>query len=247
MNAPTKCDRRSKTAGWQIKSWAVVAIAAVSILLSASRNVRSTINVDLVLVLALDVSDSVDTREFDLQRSGLANAFRHPTVIEAIRRGPSRRIAVTAVQWSGYQDQFVSVPWQIVEDAASAAAFAKHLADMPRRYPNGYTHIAGAIEFSTKLVATAPYLAERRVVDISGDGENNVNIPPRAARDAAVRAGVTVNGLAVVNEARRLVEYYRHNVIGGPGAFVMSARDYDDYAEAMLRKLLREINKKFIS
>ena len=170
----------------------------------------------------------------------------HPAVADAIRRGVSKRIAVTAVQWSGFQDQYVSLDWQIVNDAASAAAFAKRLADMPRRYPNDFTHIAGAIEFSTRLIAHAPYLATRRVIDVSGDGENNVNVPPGAARDAAIRDGVTINGLAILNESDRLDEYYRRNVIGGPGAFVEVAQDYDDFAAAMLRKLLREISN-FVS
>ncbi|MGI9478980.1 MAG: DUF1194 domain-containing protein [Hyphomicrobiaceae bacterium] len=223
----------------------VVAGAAIA-LTSTSLNVRSTMNVDLVLVLALDVSASVDRREFDLQKNGLAKAFRHRSVLEAIQRGQNKRIAVTAVQWSGYQDQFVSIPWQIVGDASSAAAFAEHLSNMPRRLPDGFTHIAGAIQFSMRLVRTAPFSSGRQVIDVSGDGSNNVHPPPQAARDAAVAAGITVNGLAIVGEAAGLDEYYRKNVIGGPGSFVIQALNYDDYDEAILRKLLREISFKFI-
>ena len=204
-------------------------------------------HVDLVLVLALDVSDSVNSHEFELQRMGLANAFRHPDLINAIRACPTGRIAVTAIQWSGYRDQVVSVPWRVVSDKASANVFANRISNMLRRYPNGYTHISGAIEYATKLVLAAPFMAPRLVVDISGDGENNVNTPPQAARDAAVRAGITVNGLAIVNEAAGLVTYYEQNVIGGPGAFVVKANDYEAYVEAILLKLLREINCKYLS
>ena len=118
---------------------------------------------------------------------------------------------------------------------------------MPRSYPNGYTHIAGAIEYSTKLVLAAPFMARRLVVDISGDGVNNVNVSPHAARDAAVRAGVTVNGLAIVNETKDLARYYERHVIGGPGAFVVEAQNYEDYIDAILRKLLREIREKVVS
>ena len=228
-------------------SWlGVVMLVATILLLTTARQGRTTVAVDLLLVLALDVSESVDNREFELQKVGLARAFRHPALIDAIARGPNRRIAVATVQWSGYQDQYVSLAWQTVSDAASAAAFAQRLADMPRRYPNDFTHISGAIEFSTRLIASAPYLAPRRVIDVWGDGENNVQLPPGAARDAAVRSGVTINGLAIINESDRLDDYYRRNVIGGPGAFVEVAQDYDDFAAAMLRKLLREISN-FVS
>ena len=238
--------RVSRT-GWRASSWLSVVIAAVTILLSTSLNVRSTMHVDLVLVLALDVSASVDEREFDLQKNGLAQAFRNPTVIDAIQRGQSRRIAVTVVQWSGFQEQFVSVPWQVVGDARSAAEFAEQLASMQRHSTNGFTHIAGAMQFSTRLARAAPFWAARLVVDVSGDGTNNVNPPPQFARDEAIAAGMTINGLAILNKASSLDVYYRNNVIGGPGAFVIEARDYDDYARAILLKLLREIGMKFIS
>lgn len=227
-------------------SWLAAVIGAAIVLLSTSLNVRSTMTVDLVLVLALDVSASVDRREFDLQKDGLAEAFRHPSVLDAITRGQNKRIAVTVVQWSGYRDQTVSVPWQVVADANSAEKFAQSLSGMLRRHPDGFTHIAGAIEYSMRLVRSAPFTAGRMVIDVSGDGSNNVHPPPQALRDAAVRAGMTVNGLAIVNEAVGLDDYFRKNVIGGPGAFVIRAHSFDDYAEAIRLKLLREISFKFI-
>ena len=225
----------------------VVAGAAGAVLLSTAGNVRSTQTVDLVLVLALDVSDSVNRREFDLQRTGLVRAFRHPDLVAAIQGGRTGRIAVTIVQWSGFQDQSVTVPWRVIADKAGADAFANRIADMPRSFPNGYTHIAGAIRYATRLIRAAPFMARRSVIDISGDGENNVNVPPHAARDAAVRAGITINGLAIVNETPHLVQYYERNVIGGPGAFVLKADDYETYTDAILRKLLREIKEKLVS
>ena len=233
---------------WQrLLASVIVAIAAGAVLLSTSGSVRSTATVDLVLVLALDVSDSVNRHEFELQRTGLVRAFRHPDLVAAIQGGPTGRIAVSVVQWSGFQDQTVTVPWLVIADKASADAFANRIANMLRSYPNGYTHIAGAIEYATGLIQSAPFMARRSVVDISGDGENNVNLPPNAARDAAVRAGVTVNGLAIVNESKYLVGYYKRNVVGGPGAFVVKAENYEDYIDAILRKLLREIKERFVS
>ena len=230
------------------KAWASVALASVLILLLTPQNVRSTNRVDLVLVLALDVSGSVNNREFALQKIGLARAFRHPTVIDAITQGRNKRIAVAVVQWAGVREQVVSVPWTVIGEPSSAAMFADRLYNMRRHYayPLGVTHIAGVIRFATKVALSAPYDTGRRVVDISGDGKNNVKNSPHAARDRAVRAGMTINGLAIINETRDLTEYYQASVIGGPGAFVITANDYEDYERSILRKLLREISQSFI-
>ena len=113
--------------------------------------VRSTTNVDLVLILALDVSNSVDEREFDLQRTGLVRAFRDATIVEAIGHGRYKRIAVAAVQWAGLDEQSVSVPWAIIGSADEARDFAARLAVMPRRFRKGVTHISGMIEFGTRM------------------------------------------------------------------------------------------------
>ena len=197
--------------------------------------------VDLVLVLALDVSGSVDEDEFELQRRGLETAFRHPLVVAAIQRGRAGRIAVAAVQWAGYHNQHVAVPWSIIENSPSAARFADRLATMPRHFPDGPTHLSGIIRFATNLARKAPFQPARRVIDISGDGKNNIGDPPARARDEAIRSGMTINGLPVLNASEALEKYYRSQVIGGPGAFVISAADYEDYPRAILRKLLREI------
>ena len=238
--------KRWPASGWPHGRWVVAAAVSVALLFSSVATVRSTDNVDLVLVLAIDVSHSVSNQEFDLQRIGLAKAFRHPAVIKAIHDGQRRRIAVMAVQWSGFLEQHIAVPWSVIGDTADAMAFADRLMRMRRRYTGGATHIAGAIRHATELIKKAPFAAARQVVDVSGDGRNNVNDSPRGARDAAVRAGLTVNGLAIVHKSPDLVDYYRSYVIGGPGAFVMSAGNYDDFPRAILLKLLREINMRFI-
>ncbi len=204
-------------------------------------------NVDLALVLALDVSASVDEREFDLQKYGVATAITHPSVIEAIGFGRNKRIAITVVQWAGYQKQFIMVPWHIVEGPASATTFALKVGDMTRVMTNGFTHIAGAIRYSVRVAQTTEFTADRKVIDISGDGTNNVLPRPQAERDSAIRAGFTINGLTIVNEAANLDDYYRKNVIGGPGSFVITAQSYDDYAKAMTLKLVREIADQQLS
>ncbi len=231
---------------WQRRSWSALALVCLTFCLLPSQSARSMDNVDLVLVLALDVSSSVDAQEFDIQKTGLVQAFRHASVIHAIRRGRHKRIAVVAVQWAGYEQQQIMVPWTIVGDEAEASTFSNRLAGMPRAYPDGATHITGIIRFSTRLALAAPYAALRRVVDISGDGVDNVKGSPQRARDTAVESGITINGLAIANETPDLFDYYRANVIGGPSAFVLAARDYKTYPRAILRKLVREIETRLL-
>lgn len=238
--------------GWSL---AIVLITSLALLLLQGQGARPNNNVDLVLVLAMDVSSSVDHREFDLQKHGMALAFRHPLVAKAISEGHHKRIAVATVQWAGYTEQRIVLPWRVIGSAAEAIAYAKRLETMGRAYPDGATHIKGIIQFGSEMALSAPFSALRRVIDISGDGVDNVSGPPpaaartaavRAARTAAVRAGVTINGLAIANEVPDLTSYYRDAVIGGPSAFVLTARNYDDYPRAILRKLIREIETRLI-
>ena len=210
-------------------------------------NVRPTVQVDLALVLALDVSSSVDAREFDLQQRGLADAFRHAKVLDAILTGPRQRIAVTVVQWAGGGEQAVSIPWTMVGSGAEAAAFADRLVQTRRRFHDGVTDISGIITYSAQHALSAPFATARRVIDVSGDGIDNVQYSPHRARDAAVAAGITINGLTILNETPDLDDYYRLTVIGGENAFVMTAANYDDYALAILRKLIREIRPRRLS
>ena len=246
--------RRSAARHWDtarrrltLATTALAAMATVMCLGLMSSSGRSSTTVDLVLVLALDVSGSVDNREFELQRGGLAAAFKDQRIVEAISRGLRKRIAVAAVQWAGLGKQAVVVPWTIVDGTESAVYFSQSVANMRRSYQNSETHISGVINFGTDLVTAAPIVADRRVIDISGDGMDNVGYSPHRARDRALRAGITINGLAILNETPRLDDYYHYNVIGGPNSFVIKANAYEDYAAAILRKLIREIDGNLLS
>jgi Protein of unknown function (DUF1194) len=230
----------------QKRPWPGMILAWIMLIAILPQSAHSQGNVDLVLVLALDVSSSVDGHEFDTQRAGLVRAFRHASVMNAIRRGRHKRIAVIAVQWAGYEQQQIMVPWTVIEHEPEALNFSRKLAEMPRAYPDGATHLSGIIHYSAKLALKAPYLALRRVIDISGDGVDNITGPPHDARDTAIQNGITINGLAIANETPDLVEYYRANVIGGRSAFVLAARDYKTYPRAILRKLVREIETRLI-
>ena len=198
--------------------------------------------VDLALVLAVDASGSVDQSRFDLQKEGYAAAFRSRQVIEAIRSGPTQAIAVTMVQWTGPALQIQVVPWMRIGDPASAAAFADAIVAAPRQLFGGGTSISGAIDYAMTLWGKSPYKAQRRVIDISGDGANNRGRPATEARDEAVRAGVGINGLPILSLDPELDLYYQANVIGGPGAFVVAAQNYDTFAFAIRRKLILEIS-----
>ncbi|HYE00285.1 MAG TPA: DUF1194 domain-containing protein [Alphaproteobacteria bacterium] len=204
--------------------------------------------VDLELVLAVDVSDSVDAEEAALQRRGYVEAFRNPDVVEAIRSGPLGRIALTYVEWAGPEHQRVLIGWRLVGDGDSAAALAAELAAAPRARSSA-TSISAAIAFAAGQFDGNGYDGARRVIDISGDGDNNTGPPVTEARDAAVALGITINGLPILSEgampwdvpAEGLDVYYDREVIGGPGAFTVAARNFGDFEAAVLGKLVREI------
>ncbi len=197
-------------------------------------------DVDLALVLAIDCSDSVDDGEFRHQLDGIARAFRHPSVIAAIREGSLQRIAVLAIEWSTPNAPVVIVDWSIVDSEAAAAAVARKV-ERARRLVIGGTSISAAIDASSALLIAAPLRASRMVIDISSDGTNNTGGRPELARDRAVALGITVNGLVILNEVPYLKFYFENRVIGGPGHFVIDAADYLAYEKAILKKLLREI------
>jgi hypothetical protein len=196
--------------------------------------------VDLELVLAIDSSGSVDFGEFELQSGGIAHAFRDPEVIEAIEGVAPNGIAVSVIQWSGRRQHLVVVDWTRVTDAASSMGLAAKI-DAVGRILIGETAIADALGFAAARLASGPFDGARRVIDLSGDGPANAGGDPDPMRDAAVRAGITINGLAILNESPELDRYYAAHVIGGPDAFVLAARDYRDFAEAIRLKLLKEI------
>lgn len=197
--------------------------------------------VDLELVLAVDVSGSVSSDRFELQKAGYADAFANPGVIDAILSGTHGAIAVTMVQWTGPALQVQVVDWTRIDDAASAQRFSAAIAAAPRGLFSGGTSISGAIDHAVAQFARSGFRGERRVIDISGDGSNNRGRPAQDARDDALRAGIVINGLPILALEPSLDDYYRENVIGGPGAFVIAIDRYEDFAAAILRKLLLEI------
>ena len=196
---------------------------------------------DIVLTLMVDASGSVNQKRFELQRRGYADAFRNRQVLNAIRGGSNGSIAVIMVQWTGPSMQALAVPWTLIKDEASANAFADAIDAAPRQLFGGGTSVSGAIDHAMLLLQAAPYRGLKRVIDISGDGSNNRGRDVREARDEAVRAGVIINGLPIVSLEYDLDKYYFNNVIGGPGAFIVPADSYDNFAQAIVRKLILEI------
>ena len=210
---------------------------------------RAETEVDLALVVAVDVSFSMDPDEQNLQREGFIEAFRSPIVHDAIRRGALGRIAVAYVEWAGSSDQRLVIPWTIMDGAASASAFAQDLAGKPTRRA-ARTSISGAIDFGMKLLGEGEVVAIRRVIDVSGDGANNQGRPVLAARQDALAAGVTINGLPITLkepgyfDVVDLDAYYRDCVIGGQGAFMVPARSREQFRDAVKTKIIMEIAER---
>lgn len=213
---------------------------------------RAAEPVDLLLVLAADVSRSVDQTKFELQRKGYAAAVADPRVLDAIRSGAHARIAVTYVEWSGFGNQQVVIDWSVIDGPKSAHTFGDRLLESPRAFADR-TSISGGIEFSMAQIKRAPFFAERHTIDVSGDGTNNSGRDVAAARDAALALGITINGLVILsdrplpwnpehtNPPGGLAKYYRDNVTGGPGSFVLEAKDFNSFGEAIIKKMIAEI------
>ncbi|MBI1777672.1 MAG: DUF1194 domain-containing protein [Proteobacteria bacterium] len=198
--------------------------------------------VDLALVLAVDVSDSIDDGEFRLQRQGYAAAFEDPRVTDAIALGAHGRIVVTLMHWASASEQRQVLGWTQIADREGARAFAALVATAPRTaFPGGSTSLSGAITGALWLFETGGYKGARRVIDISGDGINNNGRPPEFARDEAITAGVTVNGLAILSDDLLLERYFEARVMGGPGAFVVTVDSSAAIAGTLVVKLVREI------
>ena len=203
--------------------------------------------VDLELVLAVDVSGSVDEEEAKLQRDGYVEAVKSREVLIAIRGGRHRRIAVVYIEWAGTIHQATVVDWTLVSDAASARAFSRKIAEAPLSRGR-YTSISGAIEYAMPFFDKNAFDG-RRVIDVSGDGANNSGRIVTFARDEAIAAGITINGLPIVNDRPNrfgmpipdLDLYYRQCVIGGPRAFMIVAKNFRSFARAIRRKLVLEI------
>jgi len=206
--------------------------------------------VDLELVLAVDISLSMDQEEQRLQREGYVAAFRDPQIIKAIQSGPNSRIAVTYIEWAGAGVQETIIPWRIISTIDEATTFARDLAAKPIRRAR-MTSISEVLNVSMALFKQSPVQGLRRVIDVSGDGPNNSGSRVERARDAAIAAGIVINGLAirikrgtglyVYFDLPDLDQYYKDCVIGGPGSFVLTIRKPTEFATAIRQKLLLEI------
>lgn len=203
--------------------------------------------VDLELVLAVDASSSVNAEEFQLQMQGIAAAFRHPAVVKAIDAAGSAGVAVTLVQWSGSGISAQAVDWTLLSSALSSYAFAARIEAAPRLVEGGATAIGSALLYAGALLDANAYEGKRRIIDLSGDGISNEGDYASTARAHLVRQGVTVNGLAILNDEPNLGRYYLAGVVGGPGAFVLTALDFRDFAVAIRQKLVTEITGGTIS
>ena len=213
----------------------------IALVIGWTRAAPAQMAVDLELVLAIDCSYSVDDREYALQTLGLAEAFRSAEIIRAIEEGPHGAIAVSLVQWSRAGSARLAVPWVAVDGAAAAGALATKLAAMPRTAAPGSTSISSALHFAGGLFDGGAFVGTRRAIDISADGRNNNGMALQPVRAQLLGRGITINGLAILNDVPTLNHYFERAVIGGTGAFVIKALDYRDYVDAIRRKLLAEI------
>jgi Ca-activated chloride channel family protein len=197
--------------------------------------------VDLALVIALDGSASVTLGEFGLMAGGLAEALRDAEVAAGLTGGPRRASLAALLLWSGAGAQEVMIDWTRLDGAQAMADFATAVENVPRTVRAGATAIGEALAASLRLLAASPAPAARQVVDVAGDGRSNDGMPPGPVRDRMAAAGITINGLCVLHEEPDLLESYRAEVIGGPGAFALTCPDYPAFAAAMRQKLAREI------
>jgi hypothetical protein len=228
------------------------AAALIALTLLAIPAAFAVEQVDLLLVLSSDVSRSVDHPKFLLQREGYASAVSNSQVLDAIKSGPNGKIALSFVEWSGYGAQKLVIDWTVVDGPATARKFGDQLVELPRSFADR-TSISGGIDFSAAQLAKSPFEAPRQTIDVSGDGTNNSGRDVSLARDEAVAKGVTINGLVILsdrpmpwnpehtNPPGGLAHYYQTNVVGGPGAFVIVAEDFNSFGQAIIKKLIAEI------
>ena len=194
------------------------------------------------LILAVDVSGSIDEREFALQIEGTAAAFEHPSMINAVQ-AQEGGVQIILTQWSGRTRQRMVTDWHLIEDAASMAEFATAIRQGGRHWRNYSTAIGEALEHARRVGNTVPQPCKRRIVDVSGDGVSNEGRDPRAMAQELADLGYNVNGLVIRGDSPDPVEYYREHVLAGPRSFLEIAEGFEDYPNAILRKLLREIEE----
>lgn len=221
----------------------VAILAAVLAVALGTGRPAAAAKVDMALALAVDVSESVDAGEYQLQHEGIARAFEDPSVIAAIKNGAAGAIDVLMLEWSDRDKQVVTVGWTRVDDAASGAAFAAKVR-AGTRSSAGLTAIGDALLAAAATFKTAPDQASRRVIDISGDGMANIGPKPDDVRDALNAQGITINGLAILASEPWLDTYYNNDVIGGDGAFLLQVKDFQSFATAIKQKLLAEISAR---
>jgi len=227
-------------------------LAIAAVLLAQIASARAAEQVDLLLALAMDVSRSMEHPKFVLQRQGYAAAVTDPQVLKAITAGPHQKIALCFIDWSGGAEQKLIIDWNVIDSSESAQRFGDLILAAPRSF-NDRTSIGGGIAFAAAQIARAPYESDRQTIDVSGDGTNNAGRDVQFARDQAVAKGINVNGIPILTDIREsrtpehtnppggLEKYYRDNVIGGPGSFVMVADDFSSFGRAMVKKLIAEI------
>ena len=227
-------------------------IFVVAMIVASTLPVPAAELVDLLLVLAADVSRSVDSGKFQLQREGYAAALANPRVLDAIRSGRNGRIGVLFLEWSGFGNQKVVIDWMLVDGPKAAQAFGDRLLESPRSFADR-TSISGGIDAAVTQLARAPFSAKRLIIDVSGDGTNNAGRDVGQARDEALALGITINGLVILSETPLpwnpehtnspggLAKYYRDNVTGGPSSFVLEAKDFDSFGQAIIKKMIAEI------
>ena len=227
-------------------------LALVALVMVSTQPVLAAEHVDLLLVLSSDVSRSVDHPKFLLQREGYAAAISDPLVMEAIKSGPHQRIAVCFVEWSGFGAQKLVIDWTMIDSPGAARKFGDQLLELPRAFADR-TSISGGIEFATTQLERAPFQGSRRTIDVSGDGTNNAGRDVKLARDETIAKGIVINGLVILsdrpvpwnaehtNPPGGLEKYYQDNVIGGPGAFVLVAENFNSFGRAIIKKMIAEI------
>jgi hypothetical protein len=225
-------------------------LAAVTLLAAASTHAAE--EVDFLLALSADVSRSVNHPKFLLQREGYAAAISDPQVLEAIKSGRHQSIALCFIEWSGFAAQKLVIDWTLIDGPGAARKFGDQLLELPRSFADR-TSISGGIEFAAAQLERFPYTATRRAIDVSGDGTNNAGREVTLARDETLAKGIVINGLVILsdhpvpwneehtNPPGGLEKYYRDNVVGGPGAFVLVAENFNSFGRAIIKKLIAEI------